>query len=317
MTDFVFKKRVLFIGVPDMAYVGLEKLLDANVNIVGVVGPLKTHNTYNAFKNFVLSKHLNFIEYDKLNDSDLLEKLDSLNIDIAVVCSFNNKIPKIFMDKIKDGIVNVHPSLLPKYRGGNPYSWVIINGEKETGVTLHFMSENFDDGDIISQTTCELLPDETMGTLFNRTNEIGANMLLKALVTYENQGFLPRRTQPEGDFISAPNIKDNQTFLNYNYTAIQLERLIRGLNPYLSAMTAFNGEVLRIHKARVENIENESEFENGQICKVDSKNVYIKTKQGCLVPEVIQYSGFIIGDCSDFIKIAQPKIGDKFINGYT
>ena len=122
------------------------------------------------YKENALSKNLNFIEYDSLKDENFLNTLRDLDIDIAVVCSFNYKIPKVMLDIPKDGFVNVHPSLLPKYRGGNPYSAVIMNGEKESGVTLHLMDEGFDTGDILLQKTFKINPTETMGTLFNKTN---------------------------------------------------------------------------------------------------------------------------------------------------
>ena len=140
----LFKKRILFVGIPDMAYIGLDGLLMAGVNIVGVMGPKKDHNMFYDFKQFVLSRRLNYIDYDELDEPQLIETIRALEIDAAVVCSFNYKIPKILLESVKDGFINVHPSMLPKYRGGNPYSRVIMNGETETGVTIHFMDESFD-----------------------------------------------------------------------------------------------------------------------------------------------------------------------------
>ena len=121
-----FKKRILFVGIPDMAYIGLDGLLMAGVNIVGVLGPKKNHNMYYDFKNFVQSRRLNYIDYEELDEPQLIKKIQDLNVDVAVVCSFNYKIPKVLMNATRDGFINVHPSLLPKYRGGNPYSRVIF-----------------------------------------------------------------------------------------------------------------------------------------------------------------------------------------------
>ena len=165
-----FKKRILFVGIPDMAYIGLDGLLMAGVNIVGVLGPKKDHNMYDDFKNFALSRRLNFIEYDELDEPQLVEKIQQLDVDAAVVCSFNYKIPKVLLNSTKDGFINVHPSLLPKYRGGNPYSRVIMNGEADTGVTIHFMDEGFDTGDIIIQKGYHIHSKATMGTIFNELN---------------------------------------------------------------------------------------------------------------------------------------------------
>ena len=116
MDNKLYKKRVLIIGVPDMAYIGTDVLYNEGINIVGVLGPLKTHNTYDAFKNFIKARQLNFIEYDNLNSPELHKTVSELKVDIAVVFSFNNKIPISFINLIKDGILNLHPSLLPQYR---------------------------------------------------------------------------------------------------------------------------------------------------------------------------------------------------------
>ena len=104
-----------------------------------MLGPKKDHNMYYDFKTFVQSRRLNYIDYDELDEPQLIEAVRALNVDAAVVCSFNYKIPRILLESTKDGFINVHPSMLPKYRGGNPYSRVLINGETETGVTIHFM----------------------------------------------------------------------------------------------------------------------------------------------------------------------------------
>lgn len=315
MDKYEFKKRVLFLGVPDMGYVGMDTLLFAGVNIVGVIGPLKTHNTYLQFKNFVKMRRQNFIEYERLDDPETIDIVKNLQPDIAVVCSFNNKIPQEFMDVIPGGILNIHPSLLPNYRGGNPYSWVIMNGEEKTGVTIHFMSEKFDEGDIVMQEPCPINKSETMGTLFNRTNHIGCRMLLQALYQFDKDGELKRIPQPQGDFIKAPNIKDPDLFIDFNKSAIELERFVRALNPYISAMCLYKNQIIKLHKVSVANIPNNENYSNGEICEIKDDKIYIKTADGCIVPEVMQFAGYFIGDCADFIEIVKPKIGDKFTNG--
>ena len=315
MSNFEFKKRVLFIGVPDMAYIGLDTLCYAGVNIVGVLGPHKNHNTYNAFKYFVKRKNLNFIEYDDLKSPDFLTYIKSLEIDIAVVCSYNHKIPKDFIDCIKDGILNVHPSLLPKYRGGNPYSHVIINGETETGVTIHFMSENFDEGDIVLQEKCEILPNETMGTLFHKTNTIGCKLLLASLIQYEKTGTLNQLKQPDGEFVKAPNIKDSEMLIDFNNSAIEIDRLVRSLNPYICAYSMFNNLPVKFFKVTVIDEVTPSELKNGTIYKIENNKIYIKTSSGAIIPEIIQYAGLFIGDSNDLINHVKVKIGDKFGNG--
>ena len=194
-----YKKRILFVGMPDMAFVCLEACYQEGINIVGVMGPKPTHHMYKPFKEFVENKKLNFIPFTDLKSPELINTIKKLNIDMAVVCSFNYKIPEELLNAVKDGFINLHPSLLPEYRGPNPYSRVIMNNEKETGVTLHHMSKEFDKGDIILQFRCPVEKDETMGTLFNKTNDICIQLLLSALDEYEKRP-LPSIPQVEGNY---------------------------------------------------------------------------------------------------------------------
>ena len=293
-----------------MAYICLDGLLTAGINIVGVMGPKKTHNTYDNFKDFAKSRGMNFIEWDNLKDPKLLDYLKSLNIDAAVVASFNYKIPKVLLDIPKAGFINIHPSLLPKYRGGNPYSTVIINGEQETGVTLHFMDEGFDTGDIITQKKVNIAPFETMGTLFNRLNLLGMQMLVSVLTDFE-KGKLPRYKQPEGEFVTGQSLKDADLYINYNKSAIEIDRFIRGLNPFLIASTTFRGNMIKIFMANYID-KDSSKYEPGAISKVETDRFYIATGKGFICPTAIQFGSFFVGNAQDFIKILAPKVGEVF-----
>lgn len=306
-----FKKRILFVGIPDMAYIGLDGLLMSGVNIVGVLGPKKSHSLYYDFKNFVVNRELNYIDYDKLDELSLIKKIEELQVDLAVVCSFNYKIPKVLLDATKDGFINVHPSMLPKYRGGNPYSRVIINGETESGVTIHFMDENFDTGDIIVQKPYHIHPKATMGTIFNELNLLGIELLLNVLRNYEYSD-IPRIKQPIGNFVSGNGLANNETFLNYNKSAEELERLIRALNPFILANTTFRGNQIKIMKAEVASDAFSMPHPAGTVSKIEDGKFFIATSKGLLVPTVLQFGSFFIGDSQDFIRIVNPKIGEEF-----
>jgi len=306
-----FKKRILFVGIPDMAYIGIDGLLMSGVNIVGVLGPKKDHNMYNDFKKFIYSRGLNYIEFDELDEPQLVQTIKDLNVDAAVVCSYNYKIPKVLMDATHDGFINVHPSMLPKYRGGNPYSRVIINGETETGVTIHFMDEGFDTGDIIAQKPYHIPNKATMGTIFNELNFIGIELLLQVLQSYETQP-LQRIPQPKGNFISGNGIADKDLFLNYEKSAEELERFIRALNPFLLASTTFRGNVMKIMKAEVASDAFCLPHPPGTLAKIEDDKIFIATSKGLLVPTVMQFGSFFIGDSKDFIRIVNPKIGEEF-----
>ena len=182
-----YQKRILFIGMPDMALVCLSGLVSRGFNIVGVVPPHRNEGTFDLMCSFAYSLKLPLIFYkDRMDEMDFIHAIKQLNADIAVVCSYNKKFPPELLRTAKDGFVNCHPSLLPDYRGANPYSHVLINGEKETGITLHFMDENFDTGNIIAQKKIPIEKNETMGTLFNRMNYMSAELLAEFLEQYEN-----------------------------------------------------------------------------------------------------------------------------------
>ena len=294
-----------------MAYIGLDGLLMAGVNIVGVMGPKKDHSMYVDFRNFVYSRRLNYIEYDELDSPELIQKIKELEVDAAVVCSFNYKIPKVLLNATKDGFINVHPSMLPKYRGGNPYSRVIMNGETETGVTIHFMDEEFDTGDIIAQKAYHIHSKATMGTLFNELNVIGIELLLQVLQAYETQE-LPRIPQPKGDFISGKGLDDRDIYINYNKTAEEIERFIRGLNPFINASTTFRGNLMKIMKAEVASDAFCIPHPAGTVAKIEDDKFFIATSKGLIVPTVLQFGSFFMGDSKDFIRIVNPKIGEEF-----
>lgn len=311
----VFQKRVLFIGIPDMAYVCLDGLTLSNANIVGVMGPKKAHPTYSDFRQFALERNLNYIEYDELDDKAFIEKIQKLNADIAIVCSFNYKVPKVLLDSVKGGFVNVHPSLLPKYRGSNPYSSAIINNEKETGVTLHFMDESFDTGDIVAQQKLPLSPIETMGTLFNRTNILAFHMIMEVLKRLE-AGELPKYKQPEGDFETCLRLKEEDLFIDYKKSAREIEAFIRALNPFILAKTKFRNTYVKFFTAdSIDDYSKENFHEDvpvGTIVKIDDDKFYISTGKGLLVPTAMQFGSFFSGTAKEFIQLINPRIGESF-----
>lgn len=312
MFNKLFQKRVLFVGIPDMAYICLDGLNSSGANIVGVIGPKKDHPTYSNFKKFVKYKNLNFIEYDKLDDVFFIQKIRDLNADIAVVCSFNYKIPKVLLNSVKDGFINVHPSLLPNYRGPNPYSPVILNDEKETGVTLHFMDENFDTGDIITQKRLVISELDTMGTLFNRLNILALDMLLETLKKYEIAE-LTREKQPSGHFKSGKVISDSDILIRYDEPASKIESLIRALNPFILAQTSFRGTMIKVFSADVINCDVKNDYCAGTIINIENDKFYIKTGKDLLVLTSLQFGSFFTGTSKEFIKILNPRIGERFL----
>lgn len=310
MADKKYKKRILFIGMPDMALVCLNKLVSKGINIVGVVPPAKDDPTHRLMVNTALSLGLDVIDYNiSLNDKGFLQRIKNLNVDLGVVSSFNKRLPKELLQLSKDGFINLHPSKLPDYRGANPYSHVIINGEEESAITLHYMDENFDTGDIISQYCFSLDLNETMGTLFYRTNQMCASMLYEALDYYETHDF-PRTPQPkDGEYKTAEalSFERKNIFIDWNKSAEEIERFIRGLNPFIGALTCYNGTILRVNSAYV--IEKSHNFTPGTIC--DTKNsLKVACGEDILELDSIQYGAYFLSTGRDFVERINPKKGE-------
>lgn len=309
----LYKKRILFIGMPDFGSIALERLIKENFNIVGVIVPHKSDPSYNYMKSFALNLNANVIDYEEtLKDNDFLNKLSNLDIDIAICCSYNKKIPKELLNIPKDGIINCHPSLLPLYRGANPYSAVIMNDEKETGITLHYMDENFDTGNIITQYTVPIESNETMGTLFNKLNYLSCEIIVKTLKKYEEIGKLDSTPQAKGDYPYAPNINPAKAdnYINWEkYDAYSIERFIRALNPFIQAMSTYKGLSIRIHSAFVKN--KKVKCKPGSICDINDY-LGIATKDGILYIKILQIGTYLICDAKEFIRRFNPQKGERF-----
>ncbi len=295
-----------------MALICFSRLYDAGINIVAAVPPSKSEPTYNYFMDFVGQYSIPIISYENsMKDPAFIKKILDVNADIAVVCSYNRLFPSEFLNTAKDGFINVHPSLLPDYRGGNPYSHVIINGETETGVTLHFMDSTFDTGDIISQHKVPLDKTETMGTLFTRLNYLASDALITALRFYNEHSTLPRVPQPDGIFkkANAIDIKFGNNIIDWSKSAEELERFIRSLNPFISAFTRFRGDFFKIHTAHFE--KKKTKYSPGTICCIKDK-LGVACGEGILYLKILQAASYFIGDSKDFIRLYKPNIGEKF-----
>ena len=293
-----------------MVLICMAKMVAEHVNIVGCVPPPKNDSTYKLFCDFANRLGMNVISYDNsVLDEDFVQKIKALEPDLGIVCSYCKLLPMEFLNIPKDGFINTHPSLLPKYRGGNPYSHVIINGEKETGVTLHIMDEHFDTGDIVAQQKVEVFNTDTMGTVFNRLNFLAGDMILRFLIKYEKGEKIIRTPQPQGDFVKAPSIKSatEDVLINWNQPAVEIDRFIRALNPFINAGTRYRQNYLKVHTAYIEN--RDSGFYPGTIVSTDG-DLGVATKKGIIHITVLQAGSYFIGEASEFIKLSNCKIGE-------
>ena len=313
MSDIKFKKKILFLGMPDMAMICFDKLAKAGVNIVGVVPPAKTSASYDYFVSFLEKYRPYIVSYNRsLKEPEFIEKIKNLDADLAVVCSYNKLFPKELLECTKDGFINCHPSLLPYYRGPNPYSHIILNNESQTGVTLHFMDEGFDTGDIIYQKEFDLQGNETMGTLFNITNQMFAEMLLEMLIHYEKKGKLQGYPQKHLKGSYANNIEPTnfENLIDWNGTAKEIDCFVRALNPFIVAISHFRDYVVKIMSGHYVDEVN-SNFNSGAVCDI-TNGLGVATKKGIFYIDVLQYGTYLITTGDDFIKRFHLQIGESF-----
>ncbi len=309
------KKKIIFAGMPDMGLICLDRLVNAGVNIVGIIPPKRTDKTYQDFMRYVEYYKIPVIDFkEKLDEPEFIRQIKDLNADLGIVCSYNHKFPPVLLNAVKGGFINVHPSLLPDYRGPNPYSNVIINNEKETGVTFHYMDERFDTGDVVAHSKINIDKDETMGTIFAKLNELSASCLIELLKKFETVDKFEAHKQPSGLFKYAKNydLALSNTYIDWSKTPEEIDRFVRALNPFIGAYTKFNQEFLRINSVRIEKKWHKDEF--GKVCAIKD-TVKVAVNGGYVHITSLQYGSYVVSDSLDFIKRSGIKKGDILNNG--
>ncbi|MBR4343814.1 MAG: methionyl-tRNA formyltransferase [Lachnospiraceae bacterium] len=267
--------KIVFMGTPDIAAGVLETLIASEHDIAAVVTqPDKPNSRGNAIifspvKDVALKAGIRVLQPVKASSDEFALTLKEINPDIIVVVAFGQILRKNVLELAKYGCINVHASLLPKYRGASPIQWAVINGEKETGITIMQMDPGIDTGDIILQEKLELREDETAGSLFDRLTEMAGPVLLKALKQI-NDGTAVRTPQDENGATYVSMLKKSMGRINFNHKAEELERLIRGLVPWPGAYTFVDGKMLKIWKAVVASECDKVEALPGQIRIVDN-----------------------------------------------
>lgn len=301
--------RVVFMGTPDFSVGTLKALAAAGHEIAGVVSqPDKPkgrgknlHPT--PVKEAAMELGLPVYQPKKVRDPEFLEVLKELNPEVIVVVAFGQLIPKSILELAPYGCINVHASLLPKYRGAAPIQWAVIDGEPETGVTIMRMDEGLDTGDMISKVTVPVSADETGGSLFDKLSEAGAKLLVETLPSLEEGTAVFEKQPEESPTAYAGMIKKSMGDLDWNRPAEELERLIRGLNPWPSAYTKLDGKTLKIWKAQVlEEKEKEEKQMPGTILSTDQQEFKVKTGKGILKITELQLEGKKRMDTSSFLR---------------
>lgn len=288
--------KVIFMGTPDFSVGTFNALLEAGHEVVlAVTQPDKPKGRGNTMqfppvKETALLHGIEVYQPRKIREPECIAYLENYQADIIVVVAFGQILPKEILEMPKYGCVNVHASLLPKYRGAAPIQWAVINGEKVTGVTTMRMDEGLDTGDMIMKEEVALTPEETGGSLFDRLAGTGAQLCLRTLEAIEN-GTATYTPQDPGAATHTAMIKKQLGEIDWNKSAPELERLIRGLNPWPSAYTYLNGKTLKIWKAAVSGQLRDGTQEPGRVAEVKKDRLAVQTGQGMLELLEVQLEG--------------------------
>ncbi|MBO5522688.1 MAG: methionyl-tRNA formyltransferase [Roseburia sp.] len=286
--------RVIFMGTPDFAVGTLEEIIKAGHEVVLVVSqPDKAVGRskalkYTPVKACAIEHGIEVYQPEKIRETESVEYLRKYQPDIIIVVAFGQIIPRVILDMPKYGCVNVHASLLPKYRGASPIQWAVINGEKVTGVTTQRMDDGVDTGDIIMKEEVALREDETGGSLFERLAGVGAKLCVKTMEAIEN-GTAVYTPQDSSQATHTAKIHKELGSIDWTKSAEEIECLIRGLDPWPSAYTRLGDKILKIWKAEV--VSKQSEAAPGCMVKVEKNRILVQTGKGMLALKEVQLEG--------------------------
>lgn len=284
--------RVVFLGTPDFAVPSLVALIKNGYDIVGVFTqpdrPAKRGHKLMAppVKQCAQEHSLNVFQFEKIKSEEGVKALKALNPDIMITAAFGQILSKEVLDIPKYGCINVHGSLLPKYRGAAPIQWAIINGEKITGVTTMYTDIGLDTGDIILKKEIEIKKDETAGELFDRMAPIGADLLIETLKEIE-KGNLKREKQNENEATHYPMLKKEMGKMDFNKDANDIYNLVRGVTPWPGAYFMLGEDVIKVLKVNV--TDEHTNKEPGTVIKASPKEgLIIACKNGAIEIEFLR-----------------------------
>lgn len=306
--------KIVFMGTPDFSVGALEALLEAGHEIAAVVTqPDKKKGRggqvhYPPVKEAALKHNLTVYQPVRVRDEAFVNVLKEIAPDVIVVIAFGQILPKSVLELAPYGCINIHASLLPKYRGAAPIQWAVIDGEEKTGVTTMQMNEGLDTGDILETIEVVIDKKETGGSLFDKLSEAGARLIVQTLDHIRTGNVHP---VPQDDSKSnyAKMLTKELGNIDFDKSAAETERLIRGLNPWPSAYTKFRGKTLKIWDAEVVT-DSGYEGKPGEIVDFDKNSFLVKTKEGCLRVNELQLEGKKRMETEAFLLGYKPEKGE-------
>ena len=307
--------KIIFMGTPDFSVGTLEALIEAGHEVVlAVTQPDKPKGRgkemqFTPVKECAVKHGIPVFQPRRVREPECIEELRKYEADVMVVVAFGQILPKEILEMTEYGCINVHASLLPKYRGAAPIQWAIIDGEEVTGVTTMQMNEGLDTGDMLLKTIIPIEAKETGGSLFDKLAEAGAKLCVETLDGLVAKTIIPE-VQGETPTAYAKQIKKELGDIDWTWDGKAIERLIRGLTPWPSAYSNWNGKQMKIWDAEI--LDGNTEEMPGTIVKVEKDAFYVQTGNGLLKVCELQIPGKKRMDAGAFLRGYQVKAGEKF-----
>lgn len=311
--------KAVFMGTPDFAVPTLQKMIDMGIEITAVVTqPDKAKGRgkkviYSPVKECALAHDLPVYQPVRIRkEPEFIQTLRDMQPDVIVVVAFGQILPKEILDIPRLGCVNVHASLLPKFRGAAPIQWSIIDGEEVTGVTTMLMDVGLDTGDMLLKTEIPVDPKETGGSLHDKLAAVGGELLEKTLIGLEAGTIVPEKQDDSQAGEYARMLDKELGHIDFNQPAVVIERLIRGLNPWPSAYTYIDGKTLKIWETEV--LDRNYGCEYGEVAEVTRNCLIIQTGIGALSVKSVQLQGKKRMDIAAFLNGYTIEKGTRFDN---
>ncbi len=310
--------RTIFFGSPDFAVPCLEALHDISEIAVVVSQPDRPAGRGLAMRPPAVKKRalelgLEVWQPTKVRTAEFAEKLRALEADVAVVAAYGRIVPRAVLDAPTAGCVNIHASLLPRWRGAAPIQWSIVHGDEETGVTLMQMDEGMDTGPILATASTPIAPDDDAATLSERLSKMGAELLREQLPRYV-AGDLTPQPQEEGAATMAPLLKKDHGRIDWNKSARAVHNQIRGMKPWPGAHPVLGERRIKVHRTLASTLDPEGAAP-GQVIALDPEGILVACTEGTLEIQELQESGRKRVDARSFASGRGVSVGDRFSNG--
>jgi len=308
--------KIIFFGTSEFAVPSLEELAKSKHKVLAVITqPDRKKGRFQnvafpAVKEAALKLGIQIFQPEDLDDAEFLKKLKSFGADLFVVVSYGNILKKVILDIPKKFSINLHASLLPKYRGAAPINWTIINADENSGVSVIKMNEKMDEGDIIAKKEIPVLSYDTAKTLSYRLSEEGSQILLDVVDKIETGGFNLEK-QDAAKVTYAAKLKKEDGLIDWNRDALKIESHVRGFQPWPGAYTYLNGKLLKLWKVSVYG-DSDSHHKPGQIIAIEKDGILVSTKKGTVVIEELQPESSRRMDINAFLAGHKVKAGDIF-----